>query len=258
VKPETVQAEPLLSVEHLTVSYNRSAAAVRDVSFTAAEGQIIAIVGLNGAGKTTSLRAISGFIASERATVKAERIELAGLDLRGMRPNQSVRAGVALVPERNKIFAELTVEENLRLHRDGGRRRSEVDAVRGLVLDTFPALGQRMMQLAGYMSGGERQQLAIASALLGRPRVLLLDEMSLGLAPLVVESLTSSLRRINEELGLTIVVVEQNLHVAVSLASTLYVLVDGVVVDRRSTDALIDTDELAAQYLGVPVGSVSP
>jgi len=223
-------------------------AALRDVSLEVRAGELVALIGANGAGKSTLLRAIAGLVAPA-----AGRVTLDGRDVTGQAPEAMIRAGVALVPERRRVFAPLTVLDNLEL---GGYAlprgrdfRSRLEAGVEEAYRLFPVLRRRRDQLAGTLSGGEQQMLAIGRALMTRPRLLLCDEPSLGLAPLVVAEimrLLSSLR----EAGTTILLVEQNARMALRSADRAYVLEVGSVVLSGAAADLLEDDQLKAAYLG--------
>jgi branched-chain amino acid transport system ATP-binding protein len=237
----------LLEVTGLSARYG-AVAALRDVSLEVRAGELVALIGANGAGKSTLLRAIAGLVAPA-----AGRVALDGRDVTGQAPEAMIRAGVALVPERRRVFAPLTVLDNLEL---GGyalpRGRdfhSRLEAGVEEAYRLFPVLRRRRDQLAGTLSGGEQQMLAIGRALMTRPRLLLCDEPSLGLAPLVVAEimrLLSSLR----EAGTTILLVEQNARMALRSADRAYVLEVGSVVLSGPAADLLEDDQLKAAYLG--------
>ncbi len=234
---------PLLVVDGLTVAYG-AIVAIRDVSLEVAPGEIVATLGPNGAGKTTLLRTLAGALKPQRGSVT-----FAGRPLTGHTPEAVVRRGVALVPEGRHVFPSLTVEENLTI---GGIARSDraelrVDTDRWLT--RFPILGERSGQLAGTLSGGEQQQLAIARALMARPRMLLLDEPSLGLAPIFVDRIFELIQELRSD-GVTILLVEQNVHRALDIADRAYVLSVGSIVAAGSTDQLMD-GKLERSYLGI-------
>jgi len=234
----------MLEIEGLVAGYG-GAPVLKEVDLSIAEGQIVAVLGANGAGKTTLLRTVSGLV---RPT--AGRITFDGADLRGVPVEQVVQRGLAHVPEGRGIVAELTVDENLRL--GGLWRKDRADAKRALneVYDLFPALGERR-RLAGHqLSGGERQMLALGRALVARPRMLLLDEPSLGLAPRVTAQIMQLLRQLREASGLAVLLVEQNVRSALSVADMGTVMSLGRVVVSTHADALRDDVDLRHAYLG--------
>ena len=225
----------MLRLEGLTAAYG-PVVALDDVSLEVAEGEIATVLGANGAGKTTLLRTISGLVRA-----RSGRVLLDGREIGRAKVEQIVRLGVAHVPEGRGVIAELTVEENLRL---GGLWRRTRDA--GDVFDLFPRLQERLAQPASTLSGGERQMLVIGRALMARPRLLLLDEPSLGLAPRVTAQIMGLLRDLRERTGLTVVLVEQNARSALSVADRAIVLALGRVV---ASDETLD-DQLRHAYLG--------
>ena len=246
---------PLLDVKGLEVVYNRAALAVQGVSLTVRAGQLVALLGTNGAGKTTTLRAIAGFLGSDNAEISAGTVEYDGERLNGKLPYDIVRRGVALVPEREKIFQTLTVEENLRTcvaARAAGAagRRAALDKV----FTYFPVLFERKRQVAGYLSGGERQMLALGMALICSTRLMLVDELSLGLAPLVAASLLEMLPRLRADLGLTILFVEQNTAAALGIADYGYVMERGRIVYEDTAPRLLEHADIREFYLGVGAG----
>jgi branched-chain amino acid transport system ATP-binding protein len=238
-----VPDEPLLAVEGLTVAYG-SVVAVRDVSLEVALGEVVAVLGPNGAGKTTLLRAIAGALKPQAGTVTFE-----GRRITGRSPEEVVRTGIALVPEGRHVFPRLSVEENLQV---GAMGRTDREAIRRdaiAFLERFPILGERSRQMAGTLSGGEQQQLAIARALMARPRMLLLDEPSLGLAPIVVDRIFQLIHELRSQ-DVTILLVEQNVHRALDVADRAYVLSVGRLVASGATDQLLE-GELERAYLGI-------
>jgi len=219
--------------------------ALRDVSLHVAEGEIATLIGANGAGKSTTLMTICGLVAA-----KAGEILFAGKSLRGMKPHEVVGLGIVQVPEGRRIFPQLSVLENLQL---GAYLRRDRDGIRrdlDHVMELFPILAQRRQQAGGTLSGGEQQMLAISRALMARPRLLLLDEPSLGLAPLVIRQIFEMLRRINRE-GTTVFLVEQNANQALKLAHRGYVLENGRVVLNDAAAKLLDNQAVKRAYLGV-------
>jgi branched-chain amino acid transport system ATP-binding protein len=230
----------MLAVESLSVRYG-GVPAVRDVSLRVDAGEIVSVVGPNGAGKTSTLNAIFGLVRASGGTVAFE-----GESLLGLPPEQIVRRGLALVPEGRHIFSGLTVGENLRL---GAIARKEWEGDLAAVYERFEVLERLHDAPAGNLSGGEQQQLAIARALLSRPRLLLLDEPSLGLAPLVVDRVFEVLAELREQ-GVTVLLVEQNASRAVALADRSYVLRTGVVAASGPREQLLETVDFAEAYLG--------
>jgi branched-chain amino acid transport system ATP-binding protein len=238
----------VLQVQNLEVVYDDVMLVLRGVSLRVPTGQIVALLGANGAGKTTLLRAICGLLDPHDGEITKGSVTLDDRPLRGLRPASIVRRGVAQVMEGRRTFAELTVEENLRIgaHTNPGQRREGLDRVFGL----FPVLAARRRDTAGYLSGGEQQMLAIGRALMARPRFLLLDEPSLGLAPRLVEQIRDLIREINRQ-GTAVLLVEQNATMALSIASHGYVMETGkVVLDKPAAELLADED-IREFYLGL-------
>jgi branched-chain amino acid transport system ATP-binding protein len=237
--------EPLLQVRQLEVVYNRVATAIQGVSLDVPEGEIVALVGTNGAGKTTTLRAISGFLPSEDVAITDGVITLRGEPINGRIPHELAKAGIILVPEREKVFATLSVQDNLAFAAREGAAIT-VDRIHGY----FPRLRERSSQLAGYLSGGEKQMLAISMALLCRPTVLLIDELSLGLAPIAIKELMERLQQITRELRLTVLLVEQNAKAALSIADHGYVMESGRIVFSGKAAELLSHPDVREFYLG--------
>jgi branched-chain amino acid transport system ATP-binding protein len=234
----------LLKVEGVNVHYD-GVQALWDVSFEVKKGEIVALVGSNGAGKTTMLRAVSRLLAVSKGS-----IELADRDLARAGSHDVVAAGVAHVPEARQLFPMMTVRENLDLGAYLPEARSRIKESLARVYDLFPILREREDQLAGTLSGGEQQMLAIGRGLMLRPRLLLLDEPSLGLAPLVVSFILQTIRRVNTE-GVTVLLVEQHVSHALALATTAYVLENGRVVLRGSAADLANNPHVKQAYLGL-------
>jgi branched-chain amino acid transport system ATP-binding protein len=241
--PGASASEPLLVVAGLTVAYG-AVVAVRDVSLQVEAGGIVAALGPNGAGKTTLLRGIAGALKAQSGSVTFD-----GRALVGLAPEEVLRRGIALVPEGRHVFPKLTVEENLTIGGIALKDRDQLREDADRWLTRFPILGERAKQLAGTLSGGEQQQLAIARALMSRPRMLLLDEPSLGLAPIFVDRIFELILELRTE-GVTILVVEQNVHRALEIADRAYVLSVGSVVASGPTDQLLE-GELERTYLGI-------
>jgi branched-chain amino acid transport system ATP-binding protein len=233
----------ILEVERLEAFYGRTQA-LHGVSFSMEEGGITTVLGANGAGKTTMLRAISAMVRT------AGRVAFAGQRLDGRAPEDIVRLGIAHVPEGRGTFVDLTVEENLRVGAWARRDRRTAAADLARVFGYFPILEQRRRQLAGTLSGGEQQMLAISRGLMLRPRLLLLDEPSLGLAPMIVREIFRILRTINQESGVSILLVEQNASLALDLADHVFLLETGRVVLSGTSDVLKRDDAIRRSYLG--------
>jgi branched-chain amino acid transport system ATP-binding protein len=231
----------LLEVDGLEVRYG-PVAAVRGVGFAVGEGEIVGLIGPNGAGKSTTLHAIMGLVPAHRGDVR-----LAGRSIRGRPPESIARSGVSLVPEGRRVFAEFSVEENLRLGLAARRNGDETGAL-AQAYDLFPVLGEFRRRHAGALSGGQQQQLAIARALVAEPRVLLLDEPSLGLAPRVVDSVFEALGSIRER-GVTILLVEQRAQRTVAFADRTHVLANGELRMTLTPADADDTDKMVAAYL---------
>jgi branched-chain amino acid transport system ATP-binding protein len=234
----------MLELRDVRASYG-PVLALRGVSLAVAEGAMVTLLGANGAGKSSVLKAISRVLP-----VHAGEITYRGRSLPELPPHAVARLGIAHVPEGRRIFPEFTVEENLRIGAYGGRdgrlRRADIDRV----TEDFPVLRERQRQVASTLSGGEQQMLALARALVARPAFLMVDEPSLGLAPLVVQALWDVLRRINERDGVTILLVEQNARLALTLASRAYVLEAGQVVFAGSGAELSESAVMATFYVG--------
>lgn len=235
---------PLLSVHNLECSYG-PVMALRGVSLTVAEGSVVTVLGANGAGKTTLMRTLSGVLSPRKGSIRYR-----GQRIDGQEPDQLVRAGIVHVPEGREIFPFLTVAENLALGAYTRRDRGQFEADRDLACDYFPVLGKRHRQVAGTLSGGEQQMLAIARGLMSRPSLMLLDEPSLGLSPLLVGEIFAILRRLNQEQGLTMVLVEQNARAALAAAHHGYVLETGRIVLDGEAAKLADSADVREFYLG--------
>ncbi len=234
----------MLVVEDLVVAYG-AVEALHGVTLEVQAGEIVTLVGANGAGKTTTLRAVSGMVAP-----RAGRILFEGTSIGGVPSHRLVRRGLCHVPEGRRIFTALTVRENLELGAYTVRGHAEVATRLERVLALFPRLSERIAQPGGTLSGGEQQMLAIGRALMARPRLLLLDEPSLGLAPLLVQEIFREIVRINRDEGVTILLVEQNAHLALSTAHRGYVLETGEIVLADDAKRLLEDPQVKAAYLG--------
>lgn len=235
---------PLLRVSGIETFYG-PIQALRGVSLEVPEGGIVTVLGANGAGKTTILRTISGVLDPGRG-----EITFAGRNITGFEPDRVMRLGICHSPEGREIFPFLTVAENLAMGAFTRRDRAGIARDLEMCFDYFPRLKERAGQRAGQLSGGEQQMLAISRALMGRPRLLLLDEPSLGLSPLLVTQIFEIVRRINAERGVAILVVEQNAHIALRTATYGYVLEVGRIVMEGACAALMETDDIKEFYLG--------
>jgi branched-chain amino acid transport system ATP-binding protein len=236
-------AEPLLKVADLTVHYG-AIQALRGISFEAARGEIITLIGSNGAGKSTTLNGISQVVKKSSG-----RVIFDGNDITGLAPDQIVASGLVQVPEGRRIFANLTVRDNLEMGAYTRKDRLGIRRDQDLVYDIFPRLRERQRQVAGTLSGGEQQMLAMGRALMASPRLLLLDEPSMGLAPILVDEIFSVIRRINET-GATVLLVEQNAYKALGIAARAYILETGRVVKSGPASELMKDDAVKAAYLG--------
>ena len=242
--------ETALSVSNVEVVYNEVVLVLRGVSLTVRDGQIVTILGANGAGKTTLLRAITGLLDIHHGRVTKGSVELLGQDITRAHPVDRVKAGLAQVMEGRRIFAELTVDENLRTGATTNRDRAKVQANFERVLDLFPLLTPRLKSTAGYLSGGEQQMLAIGRALMASPQLLLLDEPSLGLAPRVVEQIRDIILAVNQQ-GTSVLLVEQNATMALQIASHGYVLEHGRIVKDGPGEVLLADKDIREFYLGI-------
>jgi branched-chain amino acid transport system ATP-binding protein len=233
-----------LVVENLTIDHG-AIRAINNVSFTVPTGQLAAVIGANGAGKTTLLRALSGLKESKSGSATWN-----GKSILGARPEDLARSGIMHVSDGKSVIAELSVKENLALAGLWRKDKKDVAAVTSEVVDLFPVLGQRMSQASGSLSGGERQMLAIGRALIARPKLLLLDEPSLGLAPLIIEQIFQTIKSLVAKMDLTVVLVEQNAMGALKIADEGIVLNLGSVVAVDSAQTLLNDPAVRAAYLG--------
>jgi branched-chain amino acid transport system ATP-binding protein len=238
----------LLEVDRLEVVYHRSITAVQGITLAVEPSQIVALLGTNGAGKTTTLRAISGFLGLDDARVTAGSVIFDGERIENRLPHRNAARGIVLVPERDKVFPNLTVAENLVA--PVPRQRSEQQRREALVYRLFPQLRELRNRIAGLLSGGERQMLALASAIVCAPRLLLVDELSLGLAPVVVSDLLARLVEIRRELGIAILMVEQSAAVALEIADYGYVMENGKIVLDGTAERLRGHPDIQEFYLG--------
>ena len=246
------QAEPLLEIAAVEGVYNHAIVALHEVSLKLHQGEILALLGANGAGKTTTLKALSNLLPAERGAITKGQIRFAGLDVRRAKPSALVRHGLVQVLEGRHCFRSLTVEENLitgALGRSSSRREAAADLER--VYGYFPRLKEKRKAKSGLTSGGEQQMTAIGRALMSRPRLLVLDEPSMGLAPLIVQNIFKILKRLNREEGLSILLAEQNSAIALQYADRATVLENGITVLEGDAGELRQREDIRAFYLGV-------
>ena len=241
----------MLRLNSIQVIYSDVILVLKGLSLEVAEGQIVALLGANGAGKTTTLKAISGLLKTEGGRVTDGSIEFMGRRIDGLDPEDICRRGIVQVMEGRKVLETLTVEENLRI---GGYTRRDADGIQQdlrMIYEYFPVLVERRHQVAGYLSGGEQQMLVIGRALMARPKLLLLDEPSLGLAPLLVREIFDIIRKIHEERGTTFLLVEQNAQMALRIADYGYIMENGRIVFDGPADKLRGNDDVREFYLGL-------
>ncbi|MBR1729438.1 MAG: ABC transporter ATP-binding protein [Selenomonadaceae bacterium] len=233
----------MLDIKDINVYYG-AIHAIKGISLTVNEGEIVTLIGANGAGKSTTLRTISGLLKP-----KTGSIEFLGKNIAGMPAHQIVKEGISQVPEGRRIFAEMTVMENLELGAFTRDDKSEIDEDMQMVFKRFPRLDERREQLAGTLSGGEQQMLAMGRALMSRPKLLLLDEPSMGLAPLLIKEIFSIIQDINKT-GTTVLLVEQNANMALSIANRAYVLETGRITISGDAQKLAASEDIRKAYLG--------
>jgi branched-chain amino acid transport system ATP-binding protein len=239
----------LLEVRNLKLSYG-GITAVKGIDFYINSGELVTLIGANGAGKTTTLKVIAGLLKPSSGS-----IHFLGSAIGGQPAYELAALGVGLVPEGRGVFARMTILENLQMGayiRQGSHSAKSIDHDLEVVLETFPRLRERLSQLAGTLSGGEQQMVAIARAMMARPKLLLLDEPSMGLAPLMVETIFGVIQNLNQH-GMTILLVEQNARLALSMADRAYVLESGVITLSGTANELLNDDRVREAYLGVDV-----
>jgi branched-chain amino acid transport system ATP-binding protein len=246
--PAADAAEPLLSVNNIEVVYSDVILVLRGLSLAVPRGQIVALLGANGAGKSTTLKAISGLLKTEDGAITRGSVSFEGEPIHALDAGKIVRKGIFQVMEGRRIVADMSVLENLRLGAFT-RRDREIGADLKRVFDYFPRLRERT-GLAGYLSGGEQQMLAIGRAVMARPKLILMDEPSMGLSPLLVKEVFGIIRQLNRDLGITILLVEQNARMALQAASHGYVMENGKIVLDGSAAELADNEDIKEFYLG--------
>ena len=247
--------ENLLEVNNIEVVYNDIIQVLRGVSLTVEKGGIVALLGTNGAGKTTTLRAISGLLKPENGYIRAGHIKFRGEDITNVLGTHVVKLGAVMVPEGRRVFKHLTVDENIRVgsitRKDGARN---IRADNEKMYDHFPRLSKITNRMAGYCSGGEQQMIAIARALMASPKMLMLDEPSLGLAPLLVKEIFQNIETINREMETTILVVEQNAKIALKVSTYAYIMESGKIVLEGRAKELQNNPDVKEFYMGITQG----
>jgi branched-chain amino acid transport system ATP-binding protein len=245
----------LLDVNNIEVVYNDIVQVLRGVSLSVAEGSIVSLLGTNGAGKTTTLRAISGLLKPENGFIKDGYVKFEGKNITNVLGTHVVKLGAVMVPEGRRVFKHLTVDENIRVgsitRRDGTQN---VRQDQELMYEHFPRLARVTNRLAGYCSGGEQQMIAIARALMSAPKMLMLDEPSLGLAPLLVKEIFENIIRINQEMDTTLLIVEQNAKIALEISTYAYIMESGKIVLEGPSDELKNNPDVKEFYMGVTQG----
>ncbi len=234
-------SEAILKISGLKVNYG-GIEAVKGIDFTVTSGQIVTLIGANGAGKSSTLRTIAGLVKPKAGTV-----EFLGENVTGLAPSAIVQRGVVMVPEGRRIFPDLTVQENLRI--GAYLRRDDLSRDLEWVYELFPRLKERSWQFGGTLSGGEQQMLAVGRALMSRPKLLMMDEPSLGLAPLIVKGIFDIIREVNRQ-GVTILLIEQNANMALKIADRAYVMETGSVTMEGTGRELLENEQIKAAYLG--------
>jgi branched-chain amino acid transport system ATP-binding protein len=248
---EEAKTQPILSLNNVEVIYDDVILVLKGMSLDVFDGQIVALLGANGAGKSTTLKAISGLLKSEEGEVTDGAITFQGERIDNIEPERIVRQGIFQVMEGRRVFDDLNVDENLIAGAHTRKSRKEVNDDMEKVFHFFPRLTERRHTLSGYLSGGEQQMLAIGRALMARPRVMLLDEPSLGLAPLLVKEIFEIIKKINEEEGTTILLVEQNARLALSIADYGYIMENGKIVMDDPVEKLKENEDVKEFYLGL-------
>ena len=244
----------MLKVNNLEVVYDRTILVLRGVSFEVPKGQIVALLGSNGAGKSTTLKAISGILKPERGEVTAGAVELDGARIDHREPADIVKRGIAQVMEGRRTFQLLTTDENLVAGAHTRRDKRQVQKDIELVYEYFPRLAERKGVRGGYLSGGEQQMLAIGRGLMSHPQVMLLDEPSLGLAPMLVEEIFEIVQRLNRDEGMTVLLVEQNAVMALTIAQHGYIMENGRIVLDEKAEILRNNEDIKEFYLGLSEG----
>jgi branched-chain amino acid transport system ATP-binding protein len=247
---QKVEVQPILSMNSVEVLYDNVMLAIKGVSIQVPKGEMIALLGSNGAGKSTTLKSISGLLKAERGHVSRGEIKFEGTDITEMLAQRRVEMGICHVIEGRRVFEHLTPDENLTAAAPTGMSRSQLDSEKEKLYNYFPRLAERRNSLSGYLSGGEQQMLAIGRALVTQPRLLMLDEPSLGLAPFLVAEIFGILQKINREEGMSVLLVEQNALAALEIVSEGYLIENGRVVMNGTAEALKSNSDIQEFYLG--------
>jgi len=248
---DTQKKQPILALNNVEVIYADVILVLKGMSMEVHEGQIVALLGANGAGKSTTLKAISGLLKGEEGEVTDGSISYMGQPIDSVDPEKRVSMGIFQVMEGRRVFDDLNIDENLYAGAHTRKSRADVKKDMEMVFEYFPRLTERRSTLAGYLSGGEQQMLAIGRALMARPKLMLLDEPSLGLAPLLVKEIFGIIDRINKEEGTTILLVEQNARIALSIADYGYIMENGKIVMDDPVDKLKENEDVKEFYLGL-------
>ena len=240
----------LLTLNNVEVAYDKVFLAIKGVSLAVEEGSMVALLGANGAGKSTTLKTISGLLAPERGEVRRGQVTFQGRDIGALSPPERVRLGLVHVMEGRRIFEHLTPDDNLLAAYPGRSAKTPFSQLREQAYAYFPRLAERMKSKAGYLSGGEQQMLAIARALITEPRLIMLDEPSLGLAPVLVKEIFTIIREINRTQGVSVLLVEQNARAALDVADHAYLIENGNIVMSGTTEELKRNPDIQEFYLG--------
>jgi branched-chain amino acid transport system ATP-binding protein len=245
----------MLKVNNIEVVYNKVVLVLKGISLEVPDGQIVALLGANGAGKTTTLKAITGLLETQNGELKGGTIEFRGKPIHNLDPDRIVKAGITMVPEGRKVFQDLTVQENLLIGAHTRHDRKGVKQEVERVFQYFPVLAERKTQLAIFLSGGEQQMLVIGRALMSTPKLMMLDEPSLGLAPLLVQEIFRIIRRINQQEGTSILLIEQNARLALNHSQYGYIMENGKIVLDGPSQALMENKDVKEFYLGLSEAS---
>ena len=239
----------MLKIKNIEVVYNEVVLVIKGLSLEVNEGEIVSLLGANGAGKSTTLKSISGLLKTEEGETTKGSILFEGYDITRANPSEIVKKGIFQVMEGRRCIADMTIEENLRLGAHTRTDRKMINNDIEEVMNFFPRLRERK-GLSGYLSGGEQQMLAIGRALMAKPKIILMDEPSMGLSPMLVKEVFDIIRKLNKELGITILLVEQNAKLALNLSSRSYIMENGKIVMEGKSENLIENEDVKEFYLG--------